>query len=148
MQPMQPPWILPWNRVKKRFNKRGKMASKCMQWVDVSCACSTRPLRTSTPDQCSIPLSTIIQFRRNVYEYSTTKTPPITSICKVNANVSRSVAPQVCSILHRKRILFSKRLATPTHYLVGALEQPCTYFTCFSLVKKSYLLKLVVHTWD
>ena len=35
-------------------------------------ACSTRPLRTFAPDQC-IQLSTIAQFRRNVYEYSTKK---------------------------------------------------------------------------
>ena len=37
------------------------------------------------PGQCQ-PASAIMQFRRNVYEYSTKKTPPITSVCKVNAN--------------------------------------------------------------
>ena len=43
------------------------------------------PLRTFAPVQC-IPASAIMQFRRNVYEYSTKKTLPITSVCKVNAN--------------------------------------------------------------
>ena len=36
------------------------------------CVCNTHPLRTFAPDQC-IPLSTIMQFRRNVYEYSMKK---------------------------------------------------------------------------
>ena len=30
--------------------------------------------------------SAIMQFRRNVFEYSTKKTPPNTSVCKVNVN--------------------------------------------------------------
>ena len=33
---------------------------------------STRPLHTFAPSQCILP-STIMQFRRNVYEYSTGK---------------------------------------------------------------------------
>ena len=70
-------------------NSKENSSANAVKWPNVLSGRfrtgSPRPLRTFAPGQC-IPASAIMQFRRNVYEYSTKKTPPITSVCKVNAN--------------------------------------------------------------